>query len=207
MRLALRSSALLLVASFTLALAGRAEQLPEQSPFLPPGGTPAKSTAAADGFELVGMTSFGRETLISILRQADQRSLWIPLGRTMSEITAVSYDPAKDEAVIRVGGRTLTLPMRKGSVVTGLDTPLPAPMTLPASAVSAPAPGAPSRPLTPTEEKEMEARMLVSDLLEIGQQQRKAYAEAQRQAAAKAAAAKAKPSPPPPSSAATAAKK
>lgn len=153
------------------------------------------------------MTSFGRETLISILRQSDQRSLWIPLGRTMSEITAVSYDPAKDEAVIRVGGRTLTLPMRKGSVAAGLDVPLPPVRTPPAATVNASSPGGPSRPLTPTEEKEMEARMLVSDLLEIGQQQRKAYEEAQRQAAAKAAAAKAKPSSPPPSSAATPAKK
>ena len=37
--------------------------------------------------------------------------------------------------------------------------------------------------MTPQEEKEMEARMLVSDLLEIGQQQRQAYAEARRKAA------------------------
>ena len=53
-----------------------------------------------------------------------------------------------------------------------------APTTLPAVEV-------PKGNLSPQEEKEMAARMLVTDLLEIGQQQRKAYAEAQRQAAAK----------------------
>lgn len=51
-------------------------------------------------------------------------------------------------------------------------------------------PVAPTVPLPPPSspaEAEREARMLVSDLLEIGMQQRKAYEEAQRKASAESA--------------------
>ena len=67
-------------------------------------------------------------------------------------------------------------------------------LATPASQVPPPAPpGAEPLPVaqvaqpvpTTTEEKEREARMLVSDLLEIGMIQRKAYEDAQRQAATK----------------------
>ena len=72
-------------------------------------------------------------------------------------------------------------------------TPLPAQTTLPAqvepavpaSPLPAPAPVA-AQPATPAEmqaKQETEARMLVSDLLEIGMAQRRAYEEAQRKAA------------------------
>jgi len=43
----------------------------------------------------------------------------------------------------------------------------------------------PPPPANSQEEKETEARMLVTDLLEIGQEQRRAYEAAQREAAAK----------------------
>lgn len=70
--------------------------------------------------------------------------------------------------------------------VTGVIPPAPAPGTEPAAAapvVAAPAP-APASPAQQLQAKqETEARMLVSDLLEIGMAQRKAYEEAQRKAA------------------------
>jgi hypothetical protein len=98
------------------------------------------------------------------------------------------------------------------SFATPLPSPVPAPMassptaTAPgpvadnsSAGVGAPAPpatppAAPTVPLTIARQEE-EARMLVSDLLEIGMAQRKAYEEKQRQLADPNAA---PPTPPPP---------
>jgi hypothetical protein len=172
------------VASATFLLAGGflAGASPKESPFLPAPGSTAAKPATADEYELAGMSVVGKETLLSVIRQSDQRSVWIPVGKTVSEITAVSYDPKSDTAVIRVDGKDLTVTMRKSAVVSGPAARAPVAATvapLPAPA----APAAPAKPMTANEEKETEARMLVTDLLEIGQQQRKAYEEAQRQAA------------------------
>lgn len=172
-----------------------AQALPEQSPFLPPAGASAPTATAQSDYDFVGMTTVGPQTLVSVRRQSDHRSLWIPVGKSVAEITVLAYDATKDEITIRTPEATLTLPLRKtGPIENATSTAgsRPAPVAL------SPAPppvGIPAKPLSIQEEKEMEARMLVTDLLEIGQQQRKAYEEAQRQAAAKAAAAKAKPAP------------
>lgn len=58
-------------------------------------------------------------------------------------------------------------------------------MAAPAPAAPPPVAPAPAGPVTPTQiaKQETEARMLVSDLLEIGMAQRKAYEEAHRRAA------------------------
>lgn len=206
----LRLSRALLALGLTAAGSGWAQDLPASSPFLPPAGASAPVAAAAAGYDLVGMTIVGADTLVSVFRLSDQRSLWVPVGKTVGEVTAVSYDPAKDEAVIRVGEQVLTLVMRKGAVRHGttVSPPQVTPL-IPAGSNAGVTPAAvavPMKPLTQQEEKEMEARMLVSDLLEIGQQQRKAYQEAQRQAAAAKSAA-ARSAPPAGSSSAPAPKK
>ena len=169
-----------------------AESAKTESPFLPPAGTPAPAAKEPSAYSFAGMTVLNGETLLSITRESDKRSTWIPVGKTVGDITAVSYDPKKDEAVIRADGRELTLPIRKSVVVAApAHRPPVIASTLPApSAAPAPAPEpepVKMPPLNQQEEKEMEARMLVSDLLEIGQQQRRAYEAAQREAAAKAA--------------------
>ena len=151
---------------------------------------PGSPTAAA-AYVLTGMTVVGKDTLLSITSQADKRSVWVAVGKTVGDITAVSYDPAKEKAVIRAAGHSYTLTLKKGAVLPGPAMPLPtsaAPTTAAAPQPSLPPVEVPKGNLSPQEEKEMEARMLVTDLLEIGQQQRKAYAEAQRQAAAKGTA-------------------
>ena len=61
------------------------------------------------------MTVVGPNTLLSISRRSDRRSVWVPLGKTVGEVTAVSYDPLTDRAVIEVEGRTLNIRMRDGS--------------------------------------------------------------------------------------------
>ncbi len=166
----------------------------QDSPFLPPASATAAKENASGGYDLVGMTAVGKDTLLSITRQSDKHSSWVAVGKTAGEITVVSYDPRSDSAVIKTATQTLTLTMRKGAVVAGPANPLPVTLPAPAatSATAASAPAlppvvVPTQPMNQQEEKEMEARMLVTDLLEIGQQQRKAYAEAQRQAALRAA--------------------
>lgn len=160
----------------------------KESPFLPPpGATTAAPQAAPTEYSLSGMTTVGKETLLSITREKDKRSTWIAVGKSSNEITVLSYDPKKDEAVIEADGKKLTLLMRKAAAVIPA-TARPAQNTHEApstsTAVTKPAPAEIKMPpLNQQEEKEMEARMLVSDLLEIGQQQRKAYEAAARAAA------------------------
>ncbi len=190
---ALRSAVLALLAlSASSAPLTAAESAKTDSPFLPPAGAAAPATKEASNYSFAGMTVLNGKTLLSITRESDKRSTWIPVGETVGDITAVSYDPKKDEAVIRADGRELTLPIRKSVVVAAPAhrPPVNANILPASSAVITPAPE--PQPvkmpaLNQQEEKEMEARMLVSDLLEIGQQQRRAYEAAQREAAAKAA--------------------
>lgn len=179
--------ALLSLALFCSSLTA-AESPAKESPFLPPpGATTVAMPAAPLGYSLSGMTTVGKETLLSITREKDKRSTWIAVGKTSGEVTVLNYDPKKDEAIIEADGKKLTLPMRKAAAVIPA-TSRPAQnthITMPASApVVNPAPAEVKMPpLNQREEKEMEARMLVSDLLEIGQQQRKAYEAAARAAA------------------------
>ena len=181
----------LLAGVLSLALGLRAQATIKESPFLPaPNSTnPSKTGAAA--YELAGMSVAGKATLLSILRTSDKRSIWVAVGQTVGEVTAVSYDAKTDEATIRAGGKLLTLGMKKSAVVTGPAARVPAQsvsaITLPTN-VKPPQPqpvAIPAPPANVQEEKETEARMLVTDLLEIGQEQRRAYEEAQKQAAAK----------------------
>ncbi len=168
--------------------AALAQPLPKDSPFLPPAAAAQSGHGGPTAYELVGVTTLGPTTLVGISRQKDKRSFWIPVGKTDGEITVVSYNPKNDETVIKAEGQTLTLGLRKASVSPGVAAAFAA--AVPASSAPGGSPtdvavSVPTRPLNAQEEKEMEARMLVTDLLEIGQQQRQAYAEAQRQAAAR----------------------
>ncbi|HTO03849.1 MAG TPA: hypothetical protein VL069_09120 [Opitutus sp.] len=166
----------------------------KDSPFLPP-ATAAAATKGATPYELSGMSVAGKATLLSITRVRDKRSFWVPVGQTVGEITAVSYDPKTDQATIKAEGQLLTLSMRKSVVVNLPVSRQPAPTPAAAAQPAAlPVVSIPPLPATEQEEKETEARMLVTDLLEIGQEQRRAYEEAQRQAAEKAKAAAGKSS-------------
>ena len=173
------SAALAMLATFASA-----QPLPKESPFAGPVVSATAKAPAAD-FELLGMSVVGKTTLIGISRTSDRHSFWIPLGGTIAEITAVSFNAKTDEAVIRIGGQPLTLSMRRASITPATS----AAPTAASVAAPGPAPSLPMPSMTAQEEKEMEARMLVSDLLEIGQQQRRAYEAAQKAAAAQPAAA------------------
>lgn len=182
-----------------------AQNASKDSPFLPPSSAAPAGQAASAGYALTGMTVVGKDTLLSVTNQSDKRSTWVAVGKTVGDITAISYDAAEEKAVIRAGGQNYTLVLKKGAVLPGPAVSFSPPVSQAPAAAPPPTPAAvevPQGNLSAQEEKEMEARMLVTDLLEIGQQQRKAYAEAQRQAAAKGAnqPPAAQPAPPPASS-------
>ena len=168
-----------------------AQSAPKDSPFLPPANAAPAATNVNAPYSLTGMTVVGKNTLVGIMRTSDKRSFWIQVGKTVGDLTAISYDASKDQAVIRANGKLQTLTMKKSAVVSGppVTSVIPQPVTAagPAAAVTQPPVDVPTAPMSVQEEKEMEARMLVTDLLEIGQRQRKAYEEAQRQAAARKA--------------------
>lgn len=86
------------------------------SPFDSPTSS-AVAAAPSTEFELVGMSAVGNTTLLGINRRSDQRSVWVPVGKSVSGITALSYDAASDRAVIEVNGRQLTLGLRAGAPI------------------------------------------------------------------------------------------
>jgi hypothetical protein len=155
----------------------------------------------------------GKLTEYIFVDKTNKKNHWIAKGDTKEGITVLNYDDQRQEAVVKINGTQKTLALRKATgpanapgVVTNVQTGLasPPPLPLPAGAATqvswsapatpAPAPAAPAatppapKPETPNTPEavakaETEARMLVSDLLEIGMAQRKAYEEQQRKAA------------------------
>ena len=170
-----------LLTFFTLCLALpgaglHGQGLPGSSPFLPAAAAAAGAPASTK-YQLSGIMTNGPDLMVSITRLSDRQSFWIPVGGTVNEVTVLGCNPDRDEAVINASGEKLTLTLRKAATATGTDQP-----------AVASAPPVVSPPLPPPvgspEVQEREARMLVTDLLDIGQQHRKAYEEAQKKAAA-----------------------
>ncbi|MEO6001888.1 MAG: hypothetical protein ABIZ04_26815 [Opitutus sp.] len=90
---------------------------PAESPFVRSAPAPVESSSSDVEYDLAGMTVVGKNTLLSIVRRSDQRSIWVPVGKTVGEVTAVSYNPDLDNAVIRVRGQLVTIGMRNGAVI------------------------------------------------------------------------------------------
>lgn len=176
----------LLLALFAAASAHSQTTLPKDSPFMPAPGTAAAAAPANETLELTGFSGTGKTTVVCVTDLQTKRSYWIPVGSTSEGIKVLSFDAAQDQTTITVGGRQKTLRMRKtavtaaananpGVVAASFGTP---PVATPVTQ------GVPQPPPAPgsVAQQETEARMLVSDLLEIGIQQRKAYEEAQKKA-------------------------
>jgi len=174
---------------------------PGDSPFAPPPGSAGAQAAgaAAPSYELAGASATPDGTEVCVYDAQSKRSSWIAVGASRDGIRVISYDPERDEAVVNVNGGNQVLPMRKASVAASAAGQ--APMWGPSMPFSVqpslgppgmPAAQPPPEPADPKARElarqEREARMMVSDLMEIGMQQRKAYAEAKARAAAQAAA-------------------
>ena len=163
----------------------RAVGLVAHSPFAPTGAAGAAAAAAQDSYQLAGSTAQGADVAVCIYAQQTKRSLWIPVGGEVDGVHVISYDNTNDIAVVTVGGSQKTLSMRKptiGSARAASQSFAAADATPQATAPIADAQAPKSADAVQREQRE--ARMLVSDLLEIGVQQRKAYQEAKAKAAA-----------------------
>ncbi len=157
------------------------------SPF-EPAGTPAgaKAGGPAEDYELAGSSVQGAQVTVCIFERQKKHSEWIPVGSEASGIRVVSYDGAHDTAVVTISGARKQLSMHKSAVISTNPTNGPrgpaAPLAQPAVPIASAIPEAPNT--TTAGRDQREARMLVSDLLEIGVQQRKAFQEARQKAAA-----------------------
>ncbi len=145
----------------------------KQSPFLPPESAAAPATAAPSSYEFTGVIVAGNNVMVNIADVTAKRSVWVGIGKSEDGINALSYDAKAESVVVRIADQNRTLLLKKPAVAA---------ISGPAVATVAIAPTVPLPPPSTPAEAEREARMLVSDLLEIGIQQRKAYEEAQRKA-------------------------
>jgi hypothetical protein len=183
-----------LAAFLAVAEASAQTALPKDSPFLPTPGTAANGGASTqEGLELAGVSSTAKNTFGCIYDNQTKRSHWIPVNATVEGIKVLAYDSTLDQVSLSVGGQNKVLRLRKatvsgvananpGAAAAGFATPAVMPITQ-GSPQPPPAPGS-------IAQQETEARMLVSDLLEIGIQQRKAYEDAQKKTEAEKAPAK-----------------
>jgi hypothetical protein len=160
----------LVFAAACLLLSGTESQ--DASPFLPPDtGRAAPVSVPAPtltNLQFASVLSFGREVLISVYDVRTNEGVWIPVGGEAQGIRIVTYDPENEEVTVLSAGVTARLKLREAQFVgVGIFRPLP---TLEQEY---------GRPLT-VEEEETEARMLVSDLLEIGMEERARQRELRR---------------------------
>jgi hypothetical protein len=137
----------------------------ENSPFLPPdSGQPEPPSAPVStlaNLQFASVMSFGSDVLISVFDLQTRIGVWIPVGGEAEGIRVVTYDPDKEEVTVLSLGITGRLTLREAkNLGRGMITALP---TMEQEY---------GRPLT-EKEQEFEARMLVSDLLEIGMEERK----------------------------------
>jgi hypothetical protein len=165
--------------------------LPDTSPFI--ANNAAAKAAPDEPIELAGVSTVGDRTDLIFHNKTSKKNTWVRVGATADGITALKYDPHLERAVVRIDGveKVLTLRTGTGPVNAPMPPPVAAIPPVPPPANAAPGTpglsptGAATAPATPdaVAKQENEARMLVSDLLEIGMAQRKAYEEAQRKAA------------------------
>lgn len=199
-----------LIVAVAISAEEKSSNLPKQSPFNLRGGPAAPAAAASETIEFAGVSSVGTKTDLIFYDKTAKKSHWITRGETKEGISVIDYHRDRDEVVVKINGVQKTLALRKVAAPTSTPRAVSAPSTgfnsaapafvpgnisaLPSNAVAAPLGGAagqmapqpapaPGSPAEVQKKQETEARMLVSDLLEIGMAQRRAYEEAQRKAA------------------------
>jgi hypothetical protein len=196
----LRSTWLVLFALTTGLFVRAADMaLTQESPFLP-AATTAAAPAESATLQLAGISVIEPKIyvlLVDTVNAGKSRSRWIAIGAKVDDLEVLSCDVDKGEAVVRIGSDLKTLALRKPAGTKSGALPAAFAGQSPPMPLVGPAGGALPQvaPLVTREEKEREARMLVSDLLDISMRQRKAYEEAQRAAAAAEAAKKGGPNP------------
>ncbi|HWA10195.1 MAG TPA: hypothetical protein VG838_12150 [Opitutaceae bacterium] len=175
--------ALLALFAVASAVSGRAQDVPADSPFLPAKAPADAHPAPAEPYQLSAIGVVEGKTFVSLYEAADKRSHWVAVGASLGEVKVVSCDVEAETAVIRVAGELKTLTLPKSTVTTAVSVALPSPSAVPGATGATPDQPAAPAAAGSDEDQAREARMLVSDLLEIGMQQRKAYEEAQKKKA------------------------
>ncbi len=154
--------------------------------------TPAE--AKSTRWELQGLLGSGPNAAARLRDTEENVATWVRVGESFGTLKLIAADGAANTATIQVGNERSLLRLRAAAVTAGEITPVPAAPSsgFAASTLAAPPPALPSTGDPATDARrdqaiaEREARMLVSDLLEISMIQRKAYEE--KQAAATPAA-------------------
>ena len=178
---------------------GAAENPAVVSPSVP-ATTPAATAPAPDKsgrWELVGILGTREAPMVRIKDLEENTAEWLHLGDLFGplKIKLIAADVDAGTVTIQTGNERTVLGLRVNGVAAGEATSA----TTTASTSSAPTPAATPAPLPSTGDAaadakrdqdiaEREARMLVSDLLEISVIQRKAYEDKQAEAAKTAAA-------------------
>lgn len=155
-----------------------------QSPFKPAGPpVPEAPTGTRnpdlEALQLSGISALGPEFRFNLFNIHTNKSFWIGMNRTVSGYTVTSYDSQNSSVVVEHNGASRSIALRKASFIAqGPVTPLAAPLVPVEPFVPIPdsVEGVDEikNPQTPDEIKqaEYEARMLVSDLLQISMQER-----------------------------------
>jgi hypothetical protein len=165
------------LAALGCATAAFGQTLVSRSPFMPSGSAAAGANGPAPAYELAGSSVDGSDVSVCVFERQSKHSQWISVGETVNGIQVISFDPAHDRAEVSISGERKELSMRATSVAATTGA-VPNATNF---AVSTD-PAVPSTPEAIAHDQR-EARMLVSDLLEIGVQQRKAYQDAKQKAA------------------------
>jgi hypothetical protein len=155
------------------------------SPFAPAGAMASVGNSPAEAYELAGSSVQGGAVSVCIFERQKKHSQWIPVGGDVDGVHVISYDASHDVAIVTISGSRKELSMRKSVVASTNASPagrtpiaIGGPIDMPVPIASAPNQTGPT-----AIQDQKEARMLVSDLLEIGVQQRKAYQDAKLKAA------------------------
>ncbi len=158
---------------------GWAQNTARPSPFMQKQAPVAKADAAPQNteYQLSGVTKIGADVMVCITTVADKRSRWLKVGETDQGFRVLSFDPEKREAVVEKGGRQHALVLKQPTYDPAALAAYQNTAALPSGPL--PSAGVAQQVALTDDEKATEARMLVSDLLEIGMIQRKAYQEAQ----------------------------
>jgi hypothetical protein len=159
----------------------------------------AKSNPDLDALEFTGVSSILDQRSFNFTDKRTRKSFWVPLHGTANDFTVVSYDEKAEQIVVRRGQHSRTIDLRKPRLIVTPAAPMVAHTNNPPASTAMPANATPGsgvdelrNPQTPEEIKqaEYEARMMVSDLLDISMQERarqKALRDAERAAKARPA--------------------
>ena len=144
---------------------------PSTSPFLPATGTATTPAPRTARWELIAIMGTREKPAVRIQNTAENAAAWLQVGESFGALKLLAADLAASTATVQVGTEQFLLPLRLGAVIPGAAATTSAPGG--SGATGAIPPPLPSTGDAEADAKraqdiaEREARMLVSDLLEI----------------------------------------